>query len=136
MVYGDDERVAQWVKERIPYVINGFGPCVTIGVAREDKLIAGIVYHEWKPAYRSMQVSIAGDGHWCSKRVMRAFYAYPFLQMDAVRITAMVAANNKRSGDFVLRLGFQFEGNIRLGCGEKDCLIFGQLKSEATQWIG
>ena len=137
VIYGHDEAVAEWVKQRTPYVVNGFGESTAIGVADSDLLLAGIVYHEWRPAYRSMQVSIASEGkRWCSRRIMKSFYAYPFIQMGCKRITAMVAADNNDSIDFVTRLGFQLEGNLRMGCGDIDCLVFGQLRGEAMQWIG
>jgi RimJ/RimL family protein N-acetyltransferase len=134
-VYGEDERVGKFVKEHIKRSVFGFDRCVTIGLEQDGELIAGVVYYDWHPAYGNLCVAIAGVGEtWCTRRFLRCAYAYPFIQMNCTRITAVVAADNDQSLMFVKRLGFQFEGTMRNGFGNVDCLIFGQLRNE-VKWL-
>ena len=56
-VYGQDVAVGDWVHERIPHA--EFGPYVAIGLAEDNTLIAGVVYHNYVPRYGNIEISMA-----------------------------------------------------------------------------
>jgi hypothetical protein len=63
--------------------------------------------------------------------VIRGVFDYVFNQLRCVRCTCMTKKNNKRTRDFLERLGFVLEGRIRRGFdGNADALVYGLLASE------
>lgn len=134
-VYGEDERVGQFVKDHIKRSAFAFDRCVTIGMESDGELIAGVVYYDWHPSYGNLSVAVAGMGeNWCTRAFLRCGYAYPFIQMQCTRITSIVAADNTQSLKIMKHLGFVLEGRMRNGFGNVDCLIFGQLRNE-VKWL-
>ncbi len=130
-IYGEDAIVAEWVKQRIPGAQHGFDRYVTIGVKQDDKLVAGIVFFDWFPDWGNIYVAVAGEGNWCSRRLLRCCYAYPFVQMGCNRVTVLIRAGNHHAVDLVSRIGFRLEGIMR---GSPNCLVFGLLKQDAMKW--
>lgn len=130
--YGDDTRVAEYVKQHIPQAQHGFDKCVTIGVEQDGELIAGIVFFDWFPNWGNIYVAVAGQGNWCTRRLLRCCYAYPFVQMDCQRVTVLIRDGNLQAINLVTRIGFQLEGILR---GSPNCLVFGLLKQDAMKWI-
>ena len=132
---GYDEVVSKWVAAQIPHCVNGFGPCVTIGFSHDDVLIAGVVYHEYRPAYKSIEMSIAAvSPKWATKGNLRAIFAYPFLDLKANRVTAITPRKNKRARHLIEGVGFKLEGVARKGFGSEDAVIYGMLRDEC-RWI-
>lgn len=135
LVVGYDAAVANWVQAQIPHAVNGFGPCVALGIAIDDVLIAGVVYHEWRPAYRSVQMSIAAASpKWATKGNLRAIFAYPFLDLKANRATAITPKRNRRARHLIEGTGFKLEGCARKGFLSDDAVIYGMLRNEC-RWI-
>lgn len=135
LVIGYDEVVANWVKAQIPHAVNGFGPCVAVGMAIDDMLIAGVVYHEYRPAYKSVQMSIAAvSPKWATKGNLRAIFAYPFLDLKVNRATAITPKRNRRARHLIEGTGFKLEGCARRGFLSDDAVIYGMLRDEC-RWI-
>lgn len=133
-----DAEIIAWVRERSPDPLvreYGFGPCSAIGVSDGVKLVAGVVYHEYRG--HSIQLSMASESpRWCTRRTLRALLGYPFKQLHVARITACTAKSNTALRSLVDRLSFRLEGTIRCGLdGKQDLLIYGLLREEAEQWI-
>ena len=138
LVYRNADQVTAWVAVRSPDPLvreHGFGPCSAIGVKEGERLIAGVVYHEYRG--HSIQLSMASERPtWCNRRTLKVLLGYPFKQLHVSRITACTADNNKKLGSLVERLGFKLEGCIRGGFdGTRDMLVYGMLMSEAERWI-
>jgi RimJ/RimL family protein N-acetyltransferase len=136
LVFGNDAIIAEFVRRRVPEVIDtGFGPCTTIGVIRGKKLLGGVIYHMYQPAYKSVMVSYAFDSpKWISPEVIGSFAAFPFLQLGVNRLWTLTPRKNKRSRRLVEFLGFKLEGCARKGYGNDDAMIYGMLKHEC-RWI-
>lgn len=135
LVFGQDQAVGDWVKQRLPTIENGFGQYCAIGVESEGYLIAGVVYHDYRRF--GIQISMASESpRWCSRRTLRVLLGYPFLQLNVARVTACTSKNNKKLRSLVTRLGFKLEGTIRCGFdGKHDLLVYGLLRDEAQKWI-
>lgn len=110
LVYGGDERVAKWVGEQLMRDAESFSPCKAIGIERDGKLIAGVVYNKYEPNLL-IEMSIASlDKRWCTRHNLIALFRYPFIQLNLKRVQALCSANDKGVQMFLKRLGFIHEG--------------------------
>ena len=135
LMVGNDERIAEWIAERIPYLRgHSLGPCTTFTVANDagTKILGAVAFHNYRPGpFRSVEWSAAADtANWLSLPIINQIMQYPFGQLDCVRITAFVAKRNRRSREFQERFGFKHEGTMRRQVGGDDLQIFGLLKNE------
>lgn len=74
-----------------------FVNCTAIGVLDGDRLIAGVIYHEWSPEHGTIQMSVAATtSQWINKSILRAIFAYPFDQVGCQMVIMRVAESNAR----------------------------------------
>lgn len=133
LVYGQDAEVARWVAARAPHAENGFEKYVAIGIEEGGELIAGCVYNDYRG--HAMHVSIASSTpRWANKKTLRAFFGYPFEQLQVGRLTAYTGKSMTGVRGFLERLGFVQEGELRKGFADDDCVIYGMLRDEC-RWI-
>lgn len=133
LVYGQDQRVAEWVRARAPHAEGGFDKYVAIGVEEDGELLAGVVYNDYRG--HSIHVSIASaHPRWASRRTLFAFSSYPFIQLGVQRLTAYTGKSMASVRVFLERLGFVEEGTMRQGFVDDDAVIYGMLRSECP-WI-
>ena len=131
-LFGYDREVTEWVRQRLDN--SHFGPATAIGLVKDGKIIAGVVYHNYR--LNGLEMSIATeDRHWATKQTLRTFFAYPFNQLNCERVTALVSEDNIKSRDMVNRLGFIKEGVLRKAFNGRNIHIYGMLKDEC-KWIG
>lgn len=127
---GADDIVAKWVSGKIDGC-TGFGPCTAIGVVRDDQLVGGVVYHEFRG--HDVRVSIAIDS--AGFIPWRFLFAYPFDQLGCVRLTSIIDKRNEKSRALCVRLGFKLEGVHPRGIDRtKTAISYGMLK-EHCRWI-
>lgn len=132
LVLGRDAEVAEWVSARIPHV-DSFKDMAAIGVERRGQLIGGVVFHEYRG--NDIQMSCAAtDKSWLSEGVLRALFAYPFITLKCDRVSAFTPKGSTHTRQFLIRLGFIEEGNMRRGFQHDDCIIYGMLEEEC-KWI-
>jgi len=136
LVFGEDERVAHWVGERVSPSIADFGPCIAIGVANpEGKLMAGAVYNNYRPPNIEITFAVE-DNHWASREAISCILRYPFVQLGCLRITAFTAAGNDRARAFLTSklIGFQQEGYHPNGFPSDDAVSYGLLRKDC-RWV-
>lgn len=132
LLLGYDREVAEWVRQQLR-MSGGFGECVAMGIVADDQLIAGVVYHNWRPP--GIEMSIASlNPRWCNRRILYHLFNYPFNQLGVARITGLVDSSNKSARDFDERLGFVHEGTLRKAHPNDDAEIYGMLREEC-RWI-
>ena len=114
-----------------------FGPCTTIGVLRDGKIVGGVAYSHFHkhPDGSDIAVNIAllPEAR-ITKSMWRWLFSFPFQQLQCSRITSFVIRSNKRARKFNERLGFKLEGIKRRGHGRDDVFMFGMLASECRFW--
>lgn len=134
LMLGNDDRIAEWISNRIPYLRGeSLGPCTTFTVANDagTKILGAVAFHNYRPTFRSVEWSAAADTpNWLSVPIINKIMAYPFSQLGCVRITAFIAKKNRRSCEFQERFGFKHEGTLRRQAGGDDLKIYGLLNSE------
>lgn len=125
--------VVLWTEEQLNL---RFEKAAGIGVALDGRLVAGVVYSEYRPNVPAIEASIAAtDPAWASRQVLRAIFAYPFNQLGVVRLSATTAKSNKPAREFLVRLGFQLEGiGRRAFPGGGDAAVYSMLKAECS-WL-
>lgn len=111
MLIRGDESVAQWVRQRMPHV-DDFGPCSSIGVVRDGKLIAAAVYNNY--CHPNIEISFACDSpRWASGEAIRLMLGMPFYELNCKRITTVTPLANERAVALNLMLGFRKEAVLR-----------------------
>jgi RimJ/RimL family protein N-acetyltransferase len=125
--------VALWMVKRIPEVVELPGGYEAVGIARDGKLIGGLLYTNYVPCEGggTVQMWAAGDPGWLSRRVIAMMLGYPFVQLGCHRITLTINAKNRISREISERLGFRYEGVMRQGIAiGEDMTIYGMLREE------
>ena len=129
-----DQFVAAMVAKQLG--LSGFGPSKAIGVVRNAELVGGVVFHNFCPEDRDIEVSLAfRNSRWALPRTLRALFTYPFETLDCIRISCRVSAKNEQALRFTEGLGWVREGLRRKAHRGEDQVIFGMLRDEC-RWLG
>ncbi len=126
LFFEQPEQIANWVSLRIPHMSGAlFGPCTAIGVANEqNEIAAGIVFHDYQPRYRTIQVSVAArDPRWATAKIIKQILSYPFLQLGVNVVWSAIAHDNARAIKFNKGIGFTPEGVGRFRFGDKHAWV-------------
>ena len=125
LVFGHDDAVAEWVARRIPHMDGGgFRDYVAIGIADDNRPVAGIVYNEYYESYGTMQLSMAADTpRWAQKGIVRAALHYPFMQIGVRKLWTVTPHKNNRAIKFNLGVGFIQEAILGHHFGEQHAVI-------------
>ena len=132
------DEVCSWVSERLAgYLPDEFKPCSTLAFVKDKQVVAGVIFNNFRPSCRDIQLTIAADTpSWIGKDSLRVIFRYVFIQLGCVRLTVSITKKNKRARRLAEGLGFKYEGNLRKGFdGVEDCIIYGMLHNEC-RWIG
>lgn len=97
------------------------------------KILGVVIYTRFTATNCEMSVAAASP-KFLSRRALRAFFGYPFGQMNLCRVTAVVSTDNPHSYQFNRRLGFSVEGQLRKWFGATDGIVMGLLKEEC-KWL-
>ncbi len=130
LLTGFDVEVASWVANLIPHA-DTFPRSVSIGVLKGEDLVAGVVFHDYRPEFAHIEVSMAAtDPRWATRSTIGTILSYPFLQLQCQRITAVTPRKSLQPRRFLEGIGFKREGVLRLGFGTDNAIIYGLLRSE------
>lgn len=132
IIHGCD--FSEWVRKRVPRLVRPLSSGYSIGIGDDQRLLAAAVFTDYTG--RAMQCTLASDTPaWCSRRTLRALFAYPFNDCSCVRLTVLVASDNARSLSLSGRLGFKVEGRMREHFDEGvDLMVLGMLRHEC-KWL-
>lgn len=112
LLEGHDTTVAKFVADLAPLerplFVDGDR---AFGILRADgALIAGVVFSQWKPAFRTLELSAAAVSSFClSTGIVLALGDYAFRQLNAFRISARTGASNDRAKKLLRHIGFTQE---------------------------
>ncbi|WP_292562752.1 GNAT family protein [Mesorhizobium sp.] len=108
LLFGHDEAVAQFVVDLTPGCEAGFGKCKAIGILDDDdKLVAGMVFHDWQPGPGLIQISSASTtARWLAANVRHMMFSYPFDQLGCQMVILQVSATNERMVRIAKAFGF------------------------------
>lgn len=127
--------IGEWVSERVTSTgeIGFNGDYNALGVVNNDSLIAGVVYHDYHPIYRTICIQLCcDDPHWASRRTIERLGNYPFIELGVNRVTALVNSNNTRGIRLAKGVGFKEEARLEKAAGDQDIIVFRLFRDE---WI-
>lgn len=111
LVY-DLPRVCAFVRTLLPGM-RGTDDMVAIGLERDSRMVAGVLYEGINPHNAWMHVAAEPGGRWLTREYLRACFAYPFKVCGVRRVSGYVDANNEASVRFCRHLGFREEAVLR-----------------------
>lgn len=136
-----DSKVVNWVSNEIFGSPQRFDEkCTALGVLKNDRLIAGVVYSDYRTRSNgdplSIEMSVAStDKSWCTKENLRTFFSYPFTQLGLRRVQTFCSADDLKVAAFNERLGFKIEGYHRCAWHTgRDAISWSMLRNEC-RWI-
>lgn len=113
LLEGHDATVAKFVADHAPFERPLFtvGHDRAFGILRGDGvLIAGVLFTDWKPAFRTLEVSgVAVSSPCANTQIVRRIGDYAFGQLNAYRLFARTGASNTRAKRILRILGFTQE---------------------------
>lgn len=102
-----NEGIAAFVAANIPGCERGFEGYVTLGVVEGDRLVAGVVYHNWNPESAVIELSAASvSKRWLSRPVLEAMFKYPFEDIACQMVVLRVSENNRSMYRIATAYGF------------------------------
>lgn len=128
------ELVAEYMTEKTGAVFQpGLYQALAI-LSDAGDFVGGVIVSNFRGTDCEISCAAETPAAW-RPTVMCGVFTYIFMQLGCVRCTSITTKRNRKARNFLLDLGFQLEGNIRLGYdGTKDALIYGLLASEC-RWI-
>ena len=141
LLFGQDRDVAHWVAQHIPHMAiripdfgygETFGMGAAIGVIDSEGVLAGgVVYHNYDPYCRSMELSCASTTpRWLTREIVGGLLRYPFLQANCQRLTSVTPRRATSTRRLLEGLGFRREGSIRRGFGDDNAIVYGLLAED------
>lgn len=127
LLYGCDDFVTRWVADRIPHV-RQFGPAAGIGFLSDQRIVGGIVYHDYQEDFGSIQISMASENPmWARPAVIAKLLAYPFGQLGVWSVFTMTHEENYRALRVNEHIGFKRKTIIPHAFGKKRHAVFCQM---------
>jgi RimJ/RimL family protein N-acetyltransferase len=140
-ILGAEKDVCAWVERQLELPGGHFAGCMAIGIVYKNQPIAGVVYSQYTKHRETGLVTIeahiaATSPRFCTRPILRAIFAYPFVHLHAQRIQLVIRRKNKKSRDFAVRLGFKLCGiGRRAWDGRQDVAVYDMLPHEC-KWLG
>ena len=107
----ESDLLRAWLQKRIPDLDCG-NDSWCLGVWREGKLAAVAAFYNYR--HVDIELSFAADDpRWATRQTISWILAFPFVQLETQRVTAMVAKSNKRCRKLLRGAGFLEEGRHR-----------------------
>jgi RimJ/RimL family protein N-acetyltransferase len=126
-VWDSPEIVSSFAANLIPHCHGrSFGQNIrALGVVDErNRLIAGMVYHNYDPDAGIIEISgAATTPHWLSRRTLRLMHAYPFVVCNCQMVVQRIPADNERLFGILARLSYMLIKVPRLFGRERDGVL-------------
>ncbi|CAB4139856.1 hypothetical protein UFOVP353_59 [uncultured Caudovirales phage] len=121
--WGKSDFFAKWTEERIPHVTD-FGPCAALGVVSGDKVLAGVVFHDYQPDFKTIQLSMAADSpRWATRNIIKELLSYPFFQLGVEKVWTSTPHTNERAIKFNKGIGFKQEAVLAKHFGDRHAVV-------------
>lgn len=105
-----------------------------IGVVEGERIKAVAVFNMFHDQGCWAHFASDGQRRWATHNILGGLFAYPFLHLGLVRITARCPISNIQAQIQLLRLGFQVEGREMHGFNGRDVAVFAMF-AEGCPWL-
>lgn len=100
-----------------------------IGLERDGKLIAGVVYDNYLGG--SICIHVASEGsHWLTRDFLRAVFGYPFNQLQVRKLIGPVDSDNFEARRFDEHLGFIPEAVLKDAGRHGDLILYSMTRQQ------
>lgn len=76
--------------------VQDMGKGTILAVQKGNRIVAGVLFHNYQPDFGVIEVSGAGDGPWLTKGILREMAEYAFGQMKCQAVVFRSDADNTR----------------------------------------
>ena len=128
--------IGRWVRERTTSTgeIGFDGAYNAIGVVHKNEIVAGFIYHDWNPTYKTIQMTLAANTpRWGTRRIIEGLLHYPFVELGVQRITVLVNEKNHASLRLAEGVGFKREAVLEKAAGEYGNILV--LRLFISEWL-
>lgn len=131
MIFFDEKIIAPWVCARIgkTYKPDTFS---AIGRVKDGEIIGGVLFEDYNQVNVFMHV--AGVDNWLNRQMISITFDYVFNQLNCLRVTGIVEADNKQARRFDEKLGFKQEAILQDAAPSGDLIIYCMRKDEC-KWL-
>ncbi len=131
LVFGENERVGQWIEARGGGQYRIGSQC--IGLERNGELVAGVMfdYHNGASVYAHWAI---GDKRALNRDFLFAIFAYPFIQLECAVLITLIGSDNVASWKLVEHLGLKREHAICDAHPSGELLIYTMRQNEC-RWL-
>lgn len=128
IVFDQPQEVGLWVCARL-----GGTWCpeadTAIGLERDGRLVAGVVYDNFLHASICMHVAAEGD-HWLTRDFLRAVFSYPFNELGVHKVIGPVDSSNTQAIRFDEHLGFIPEAVLTGAAKGGDLILYSMTRQQ------
>lgn len=107
--------------------------CTAIGLAKDNKLVAGVVYEGFNGASIKTHIAI-DDKTYLTKAFIHKIFSYPFDQLNVHKLIGVVDSSNTKALALNKRLGFKQEGVLEGASLTGDLILMTMTKSQC-RWL-
>jgi RimJ/RimL family protein N-acetyltransferase len=118
--------LAKWVADRIwPGKMRDFGNCQAMAVVEGDRLISGVVFHNYEPDSQVIELSAASTSkRWLTRETLRKMFAYPFEECGCQAVVMRCDPEDAPMRRMLIAYGFEMFVLPRLRGRDKDENVF------------
>ena len=133
-----EQTVADYVAEQFPAwrYMGRLKPYRAVGFVDDDgRLCGGLVMTDYRGFDADLSIYLAKPGNFIGLHALRELFSWAFDGLKVRRLTCRISPLNRRSIKFVEKVGFHYEGTMRLGLdGVNDAAIYGMTRDDCI-WI-
>ena len=127
------ETLLGWAASRMGYALPEDSKAIAV-VDQDGAILAVAWLNHFHDQGAWAHIAAEEGVRWANRRTLASIFYMPFEFFGLERITARVAADNRRSQNLARGLGFTLEGRERQALNGQDVLIFGMLADEC-RWL-
>lgn len=134
VLYKADAAVLRWMAERIPeFEITAHARA--LGVVRHETLVAGVSYERFNGVHLEMAIAAEPGSGWADRSTLARLFAYPFLHLDCLAVSVLVAETNLASMNLATKLGFKPEAMVKYAAPDGGTLFVLKMLRDDCRWL-
>lgn len=102
-----NQAIASFVAGGIPGCERGWENFTTLGLVEIDRLVAGVVFHNYNPEAGVIELSAAATSRrWLTRPMLKGMFGYPFDDIGCQMVVIRVSERNTVMTGIAERFGF------------------------------
>jgi RimJ/RimL family protein N-acetyltransferase len=129
------DAVIDWLAQRLSE-FSGWShqTAYAAAILDADRIIGAVAYTGMSDNNIEMHIA-TDDKQWCSRKILRQVFWYPFHYLGLGRITAISQKQNPKAHRMLDRLGFKREGELENFYAENSSAIVWRMLRQECLWL-